>query len=76
MTIPEWLRATPLSNAEIAEHCGVDVSQPTRWRTGNVPQGVALMRLVELSGHQISVDDIPVRKRGQRGRPKRMRRRA
>jgi len=65
MTIPEWLSVTALSNAQIAAHCGVDASQPSRWRRGNVPQGVALVRLIELSDGQITVEKIPIRKRGQ-----------
>lgn len=72
MTIPEWLEGTPLTNVEIADYCGVDASQPTRWRlAGTVPQGIALVKLIELSGGQIDIDDIPVQKRGPKPKNRR-----
>lgn len=73
MTIPDWLETTKLTNAEIAEHCGVDASQPTRWRNGNIPQGVALLKLVALSKGKITSDDIPVQKRGPKAKRPRAR---
>lgn len=82
MTISEWLVSVEESKAmtqtEIAERCGVDVSQVTRWKTdGSVPQGAALLRLIELSKKQIKVEDIPTQKRGPApNKPKRGKRAA
>jgi hypothetical protein len=82
MTIPGWLNAVDdagaMTQGEIAQRCGVDVSQVSRWKLhGNVPQVVAFMKLVDLSRTvrladgrpcPINLDQVPVRKRGPKSR--------
>lgn len=65
MTIPRFLKTTALTKAEVAEKCGVDVSQVYRWKAGSsTPSGAPLMQLIALSGGAIRLKDVPVVKRG------------
>ena len=56
VTVPEFLKATAKSFHEIAEACGVHVSQVYRWAEGKTdPAGMAMLKLVQLSDGEIRI---------------------
>lgn len=77
VTPKQFLETTPLTQAQIARICEVDVSQVSRWKNqGQIPEGAPLLHLVELSGGKIKARDLGGTQKGQHFRRKKMQRRS
>jgi transcriptional regulator with XRE-family HTH domain len=64
VTVPEFLASTTINKTEIAERCGVDLSQISRWENGkSLPQGEAAFILNQIAGGAIR---YPEKKRRRR----------